>query len=881
MPPTPTQTSRTAWHQARSSTEQQTALEQLSSLGATLSYKASFPAVSTLIELANVTLHPREKIPVLRALAPCADRPFAVPVLLAHLEHPDEGVVEAALDAVGHGGTPFGGSWILPWLRTERREPLSERVLAAALLALCRTGHPEAGAEVRRCWEQGLVGARQAHLALAEAVSKELWEAAATHLHDPEAAPAAAMHLAATLHPDLLRLFDPLLSGCDGELAVLAHSLLASLEPNAAEQVLTATAETHPIRRRRLARGLRAWPVEDVLTAWQDALGIDDDTLLLSVALDAGIPELQDAALAHAEAESAKLLRHGLRHAHTATPMLRDRLPSWMRHADRKLAADAMRAHLNLLGHEALGALDWARSSARAEHRLEWVRAWQNAWRARRSREGRVPLPHQQRQQLARSLRSMIREDESPYVRRLALYTVGNLGLTELGDELERARRDLPDPEDRLAATTSLASVPRASGLPRLVQDLAQERESRLLYRLVTAALACVALDDAPRPELARVVAERLETADEETRPPMLALLGRCGCEQALAPLVRATKSGAHRQVCVALTALGRLGDERGLGPLLDASRHPDAERRLRAVQALGHIPGAVSADRLATVLQDPHEEGDIRRAALAGLKGRLEDLPEDALAPPEPSDPLAAPILVLLRDASGVGTGLGAEQLDQLLEAAIPGLRCQDMKRQCRDALQALRTAEFLHAAFDLPAGLDAAPPVLLWVKGLEVWLNHALRPQLANLATPALQARLRALGHRWPGMKTRLAPGWRDDLLPGNRGNLWRALAGDAAKLRPQSYCRAQLGVRPLATVLLACADPPADCGLGRWKVAVPREDVVSLANGLVALANQRNPLTHRVAGQREVMEPVRSLALDCARVVARLAQPGACLG
>mgnify|MGYP007066283162 CR=1 FL=1 len=128
---------------------------------------------------------------------------------------------------------------------------------------------------------------------------------------------------------------------------------------------------------------------------------------------------------------------------------------------------------------------------------------------------------------------------------------------------------------------------------------------------------------------------------------------------------------------------------------------------------------------------------------------------------------------------------------------------------------------------------------------------------------------------------MKARLAPGWRDDLLPGNRGDLWHALARDTVGSVPRGFSRAQLGVRPLATVLLACAAPPLDCGLGCWRVAPPREEVLGLANGLVCLANQRNPLTHRVAGQREVMAPVRELALECARVVARLSQPGGCVG
>jgi HEAT repeat protein len=722
------------------------------------------------------------------------------------------------------------------------------------------------------------VDARAAYLALAEAVSPELREAAEAHLRDPVAAPAAAMHLAVTRHPRLMALLEPLLSSADGALAVLAHSLLGGLEARLDDHILTAAAEPNPVRRRRLARGLRAWPEAEVLAAWRRALGIETDTVLLSVALDAGIPALQDAALLHAEAESPAMLRHALRRAHTETALVRERLSGWMRHEDKGVATDAIRVHLNLRGQEALGELRWALGSPREEHRLEWVRAWQNGWRALRDRGGRAPLDHAQRQALVRDLRGLIREDPSEKVRRLALYAVGNLGLAELGDDLERVLRGAGDAEARLAAATSLADVPRAARLEGLMRDLATEQDPRLVFRLVRAALACATLDDQPRPDLARVVIERLDNADAETRPPMLALLGRCGCDEALGPLQRACRSGVHRQVCVALTALGSLGSERGLGSLLEACDHPDPERRLRAVEALARIPGAVAADRLAMALQDGAEEQDIRRVALRGIEGRLGELPEGALVPPDPADPLAAPILVLLREAGASGAGLGAEDLDRLLEAAIPGLHTADLNRQCRDGLQALRTAEFLHSAVTLPAGLDAAPPVLLWVKGLELWLNSVLGAALAKMARPELRDALHELGLRWPGLQSRLAPGWRDDLLPCKPGNLWHALARDAAKCAPHGFGRAELGVRPLATVLLACAAPPVDCGLGRWKTSVPRDEIETLANGLVALANQRNPLTHRVAGQREVMAPVRDLAFACARVVAKLAQPGA---
>ncbi len=222
-----------------------------------------------------------------------------------------------------------------------------------------------------------------------------------------------------------MTLLESLLSSPDAELAVLAHSLLAGLEVRLSDHLLNTTAEPHPVRRRRLARGLRAWAEDEVLTAWREALGLDDDSVLLSVTLDAGIPALQDAALERAQTESPEMLRHALRRAHSATPLVLERLPLWMRHEHPGVAADAMRVHLNLLDQESPRDLAWARGSSREEHRLEWVRAWQNGWRALRDRGGWAPLDHAQCRDMVRDLRGLVREDPAPKVHRLALESAG------------------------------------------------------------------------------------------------------------------------------------------------------------------------------------------------------------------------------------------------------------------------------------------------------------------------------------------------------------------------------------------------------------------------------------------------------------------------
>ncbi len=264
-------------------------------------------------------------------------------------------------------------------------------------------------------------------------------------------------------------------------------------------------------------------------------------------------------------------------------------------------------------------------------------------------------------------------------MRILALYCAGNLGLSELSDELLRVLAESPDLEERQAAAIALAEVPRARLVPHLTAALEREHEPMLSSRLVQALLACVRRDDTRHPELVQILLARLAQADPEAGPTILALLGRCGDEAGLPPLLEAARSDVHRQASVALTALGRLGDDRALGTLLDASGHADPERRLRAVEALGHIRGSVAADRLAVVLLDRDEESDIRQEAVRGLERRLGDLPDGALAPPDPTDPLAAPIMVLLRDASAVGAGLGTRELDRRLEDAVPGLSTRE----------------------------------------------------------------------------------------------------------------------------------------------------------------------------------------------------------
>ncbi|MBN1335919.1 MAG: HEAT repeat domain-containing protein [Deltaproteobacteria bacterium] len=868
-PPSPTTAgeAREAWFLAGSSDEQAEALEALGRLGGRGDLPEAREAVATLVELSHAAVHPRERVPVLRALGRCTDQAFAVPSLVSLLDDPDPDVVEASLDAVGRIGSPFGGAWVARWLDRSRREPPPERVLGTALLALARTGHPSTAERVRHAWDRGLVDATTAHLAMAEGVLAHLWDEAKAHLRDATAAPAAALHLAVTRHPDLPTLLDPLLTGPDPSLALLAHALLESLRPKARDQLLESVAEAHPARRRRLARGLRAWPEAEVLEAWRAACGLDDDIVLLAVAMDAGIPVLQDEALAYVVERDPDAVREALRRVHTPTAALIGHLPAWMAHPDEGVATAAVRVHSNLLGPDRIDQLEGLAASPRTALRVEWIRVWQNGFMAHRDAAGRVPLPHGDRVRLVSGLRAFMAVDPSPEVRRMAIYCAGNLGLSELGDDVARVLHRSVDALDRRAAAIAIAQMPAARHLGLLADLLARDVDVRLSRRLVLATIRCLDGAEVP-PGLADTVADRLVDADPESRPDLLDLLGRAAGPAALDRLREATRSGVHRQACVAISALGRLGLDRALDVLLPASAHPDPERRLRAVEALGRVPGTVATDRLACVLADPCEPRDIRRAALAAL-GARQQAPTGVRVDPE--DPLAGPIFALLRDLAD--RSLSAADLDRRLARAVPALDPDALERAHPAALQSLRTAEYLHAAVDLPPGLDAAPPVLFWVKGLEVWLNGVLAPRLASLASRELKAALRALDERWGTLKPHLAPRWDDARLPGNRGDLYHALVHDTVSCAPHGFGRAQLGLRALAAVLLACVDPPVACGIACWSSPLERSAVEDLANGLACLANQRNPLTHRRVGRAEDNEPVRELALACAGAIARM--------
>lgn len=375
--------------------------------------------------------------------------------------------------------------------------------------------------------------------------------------------------------------------------------------------------------------------------------------------------------------------------------------------------------------------------------------------------------------------------------------------------------------------------------------------------------------------------AARLGDASPRCRVLLVSLLGKCRATQHIGEVIEAARSRGLALAVAAVGALGDLRDARGLDAVLAASLSPSAAMRAAAAGALallGHA-GPMAVERLLDLALDAEEDVELRRSALRGLGG-LSLTPEvgERLAPAQLDDPLAVNILQLrLRavEAAGGGVRLGADDIDRRLAAAIHGFVPARVESRHRDAIQALRTAEYFYLpGSSLPPGLDAAPPTIFWVKGLELWLDDLMRPMMRELLRLAAQREVAALAGRWPELRDRLAPGWRDDWVDGDAGDLFGRLGEDSARefARPGTHNRV-FGLRSVATVLLLANGEGAPEALGGLGVGLPRGDSVQLANRLVALAAHRNRFTHRLAGNVGDHDRVREVALACAGMIVRV--------
>lgn len=861
--PSPVEAARRAWYQATDARGQGQAVRQLVALAADPAGRARPAAVSALIGLLHGMRASSERVALIEALGE-VDHVVAVPALHAETHHPDPQVRRAAFASIGRLGLAFGGVMVARWLHERELSEEPRAVLQAALVALARTGNGAVGLWAERLWAAGRVTAATLHAALAEAASPALLPLAYEHLSRPDAAIPAALHLASRRVEDLEAALSPLRRSGDLVLAQVAERLVNAPRPEAEDHLMEVLQRSGSLpERARAARTLRVHDplvlarAFDDLTSGDEA-GSPEAQRHVEVALWVGVPELQDAALRHAERGGPRALSRALAHVGVRSPGLEARWRAWAQHDDALLVAGAIRAWANLGGPAALPELERFATSPRPVQRLERVRAWQNSLRDQRGTDGRTRLGHAERAEAERALREAL-QDPDPDVAALAAFTVGNLGLSALTQALAPLLRAEWPERVRLGAATALADLPAWMPVGELAERFRVERDANVRFRLGEALIAAIErFGAAPTDTQALAAAAHAGLADREDVATLaLALLGHVPGEAVLARLASEAGGAVQARATAALEALRWRADPAASGVLGVLARHPDDARRRLATEALAALQ---TPDAVTSLIERAVSESDleIRRAALVALRGRaLAPKQAARLRPSGEDDPLLVEVLQALERRPAGRKGESMEIDARLLELA-PRLPLAAMQGRCPDALRALRTAEYLSEGGKLPAGLDAGPAPIFWVKGLEIWLHDIGAVLLQPLRNPRAMDRLHDASARWGALQPR-AKGWAQP-----RGtDLWRFLLDGLLKGLDRSEERV-LGLRDMAAAALVTGPLAEEFGLprhARWT----SEEATRAAAAWCRLAHLRNPLTHSRAARADDVREAREAAAE----------------
>ena len=865
------------WYAAKTADGQLAAVRRLVAFAAgeedVPEWKDRARATSALIELLHLARHPADRVALIAQLGQCAEQFVAIPALHAEAQALDPSVRSAALHAIGRLGLPFGGSLVAGWLAERKPADEPAAVLEAALLALARTGHPAVGEAAESLWATGRLRAAVLHTSLADAVCPALADVARANLSDASLAVPAALHLSAIRIPDLTEALAPMLRSANLTDVLVEERLLALPELTPEDHLMEVMTLRGPIAAvGRAARGLRVHPPQVLADAYH-LLAEDIDSAgwegrrWVRTALLAGIPELQDVALDLAASASPRALVQALHHLCHPSPRLTERLDRWERSDDEALMAAAIRARVNIHGVQALPGLQRFADSPSNVARLEYVRAHQNALRDQRDPSGRTRLSHADRHSVASRIREALRSSE-PDVQERAAFATGNIGLTDLAHEL-RGLLDLAVPwKVRRAAAVALSELPPGDGLEEIAGRVHDEPEASVRFRLIRVLLRAI---QAGKPSSVAVMeAARRCARDEDAQVAVLAMVlrGASGDIGALGDLVASANSDVQARAAAAITALGSLGSTKAVPDLVRLTRHTDQARRRRAVEALGQIGDLQAALCLVSVFER-ESDPDVRYAAIDALT-RCPAPPQEVhrLRPNGAEDPLMFELLQA-RMASAVGTQApSASEIDARLTEGIAGFNASRLRKRSPEALRSLRTAEYLDSIGELPSGLDAAPPVLFWTKGIELWLNDVAAPLILQLREGATVDALDAAIPHWSGWRNGLPEAWID---PEGQ-NLWLYLVNGLAKTL-SGRRETTLSLRDLATSLLV-SGPLADrVGIGHWSSGLDDVGRTVLANRLTQLAWWRNPLTHRRAGTIDDVRRAREIALEAAALITRL--------
>ncbi|TVQ90729.1 MAG: hypothetical protein EA397_11660 [Deltaproteobacteria bacterium] len=840
------------WFQAPDTAAQTEAIDAL-----VLAARSSSRAVGELIMLLHLARDASEQLPLLRALGETGST-IAVPALHGELHHEDPAVRIGALRALGATERSYAGVRVAAWLGQVTLDEEPSEVLEAALTALGQTGHPSVDATATLLWQEGRVRAEVIHIALAEAGSSTLLDEARTHLNDPSAALSAALHLVAARAPDREQALERLRASDDLPLRRVADVLLAMPFPSAEDDMLTLL-EAKPSQRARTARRLRGHDPATLVEAFHQAISLEGPQgvgPLCEAAVEAGIEALQDAALDEAAKLGDEALARALRKTTLFSPALRAALDGWIRAPSEVLARAAIRVAVNLEGVASLDRIERQLQPDRAVHQIERIRAYQDTLRDWRG--GPAPIPHALRQRSEQVLREAL-DSPDPGQRTLGAYAAGNIGLNALGAHLRKALSD-PQASVREAAATALCHLPPSSA-PALLDRLREEPAPSVRFRLALALVRAFEIEPPP-PDLQRLLPERLHEAlasRDDLDVLRLRLLGFAASEQVRATLCQAATGPVLSRAAAAISALGTLSDPATSPTLMQLLQHPDPARRWRAAEALARLAEPASTLALIETLDDP--ELVVRRAALHALRTHpLEPATRAKIRPTGPDDPLLFELIALTR---GDGSQASLSDVDERLRQAVPAFEPARLHRRCPDALRALRTAEFLCEAGELPEGLDAAPPVLLWAKGLELWASEVLRPCLQHLALPASRSALEHAAFKWTAFP--------------RRHQEWPARA-PWPPLRPllqtlQDYPRLSPSLNNVAALVLIAGPLASEIGVRRSFDPAMDPNLFELAHSAASLATLRNALTHRRAAHLDEADRARALALRAIHALASL--------
>jgi len=820
-------------------------------------------AMGHLIELIHISDHPSLRARLIEALG-LVQSLQAVPALHAELHHTEAKVRQATVDALGQLGMLFAGAVVARWLEARDRAAEPPGMMDAALRTLALTGHPDTAHWATTLWEAGEVEATTVHLALAEVVSSEGLELAKGHLKDPVAAIPAALHLSAVRHPELRVLLKPLFESSDLQQLQTAETLVSRRWESAQDEVIAYISDKLYGREvGRRARRLRVHPPADLITVFElfcedHPLGSRERSKFLARMASIGVPELQSMmfAWAIASGEPGNLVPI-LRAASGRHPELQAQLHRLMQHKSPDVVVYAMRCQVNLLASLKTSDLAPWGSDARPAVAAEAVRSAMTLWRDQKQSNRRTSLTGAPRRALEQMMRAAVRKGETA-TRVQAAFAVGNLGLTALYDELLRLRTD-PAVGVRQGAAASLHALPPGKKLDELVAWLGSEPEADVRVRLGLALLTALQEGESVPGGLEAIAMRAVQSRDDMALVE-LHLCGFVGSTATVNRLLAAADDPRLATAAAALTALGLTKRPAVLSALSRASRQDDPVRRRRAVEALGVLGSPAAASALVKVAKDELEPS-VRKAALRSLaRCPCSAMEARQLVPQGASDPMMYELLEARVAAAGGRLDVAA--VDAGLEERFKGLKVARLARLSEDALRALRTAHFLDSGVQLPEGLDAAPPVVFWAKGLELWMNSALRPMLQELRSPRGRKALAGAKFVWSGWE-HLVPGWTP-----SGGNRWKNLL--SVVQRSADDPRKVWTLRALAGGLL-CAGPLAErMRLPPRLSSVSSHTVGELAHNLVCLSDLRNRLTHNASGR----------AKDASEASARAAEIGRCL-